>query len=344
MTRGARRLGSVAAVVVALTLPSCAGGSPASAPAPSPTPTTPVTTTAAPVAVAVGSRVWVAVSVATLWTRPSAPRPVDAPALQAPVQIRRWLAAMSTTVRRGLVGRVETQALYGDPLLVTGVSGTWLHVVAPGQSTSRDRRGYPGWVPSRQVTAHRPLTLAQVATVVTLTTWLRSSSGARVLEASLGTRLPVVSIGTTTVTVATPTGGRLRVARSAVAVRLRSAPALAATRSSVLATARRFLGAPYLWGGRSGFAVDCSGFTSLVYAVHGRRLPRDADDQSWAYRAVPRATLGGDLTIYGPWSAPTHVAMYVGGGVLIQALSTGKPVLYTRVSAMPTPVRTRRVL
>ena len=44
-------------------------------------------------------------------------------------------------------------------------------------------------------------------------------------------------------------------------------------------TAYLFLNAPYLWGGRSPFGIDCSGFTQLVYKLNGYQLPRDAGQQ-----------------------------------------------------------------
>jgi len=44
-------------------------------------------------------------------------------------------------------------------------------------------------------------------------------------------------------------------------------------------TAYLFLNAPYLWGGRSPFGIDCSGFTQLVYKLNGYKLPRDSDQQ-----------------------------------------------------------------
>ena len=47
-------------------------------------------------------------------------------------------------------------------------------------------------------------------------------------------------------------------------------------------TALEFLNVPYLWGGRSFFGIDCSGFTQIVYKVNGIQLPRDAYQQAEA--------------------------------------------------------------
>lgn len=49
--------------------------------------------------------------------------------------------------------------------------------------------------------------------------------------------------------------------------------------SDILSTAYLFLNAPYLWGGKSPFGIDCSGFTQLVYKLNGYKLPRDAAQQ-----------------------------------------------------------------
>lgn len=61
-------------------------------------------------------------------------------------------------------------------------------------------------------------------------------------------------------------------------------PAVASRRShdlreSIALTAREFINVPYLWGGKSFFAVDCSGFTQLVYKIHEVKLPRDTSQQ-----------------------------------------------------------------
>lgn len=54
----------------------------------------------------------------------------------------------------------------------------------------------------------------------------------------------------------------------------------AATRENISQTASLFFNVPYLWSGRSFFGIDCSGFTQLVYKVHGIKLPREAHQQS----------------------------------------------------------------
>ena len=302
-------------------------------------------TRAGPSPVDVGSEVYVDVAVATLWVSPSSPRTIDAPALADPVRMRAWLRAMSTDARRDLVGRVETQALYGDELLVTGIRSHWLHVVAIGQSTHRDSRGYPGWVPRRQVTTRTPVPADSVATVTRLTTRLHRADGRRALAVSFGTRLPVVGTTSTDVQIATPHGATRVVQRTAVAVRPAGAAALPATVRSTLDSARSFTGVPYLWGGRSGFAVDCSGFTGLVLAVHGVPAPRDADDQARAGRAVASGDRRpGDLAFFGHDGAVTHVGFVVGSDRLLQAPASGQVVSTTSMSNMSGLMAVRRYL
>lgn len=50
--------------------------------------------------------------------------------------------------------------------------------------------------------------------------------------------------------------------------------------NKIMEDALMYLNAPYLWGGRSPFGIDCSGFTQLVYKLSGIRLKRDAHEQA----------------------------------------------------------------
>lgn len=87
--------------------------------------------------------------------------------------------------------------------------------------------------------------------------------------------------------------------------------------------ALRFLGQPYLWGGKSSFGFDCSGFTQMLYRQRGIYIPRDAGPQSrWAgFQPVPRNKLKhGDLIFFGSsLDKVTHTGMYIGRGQFIHA-------------------------
>lgn len=68
----------------------------------------------------------------------------------------------------------------------------------------------------------------------------------------------------------------------------------------IVKNALRFKGAPYLWGGRSLFGVDCSGFTQIVFKMCGFMLPRDAYQQ--VEKGIPVETFTaiqpGDLAFF----------------------------------------------
>jgi hypothetical protein len=51
-------------------------------------------------------------------------------------------------------------------------------------------------------------------------------------------------------------------------------------RNYIVSTALSFLNSPYLWGGKTPFGIDCSGFTQMVYKINGYKLYRDAKDQA----------------------------------------------------------------
>lgn len=51
-------------------------------------------------------------------------------------------------------------------------------------------------------------------------------------------------------------------------------------KSSLINTAFMYLNAPYLWGGKTPFGIDCSGFTQMVYKLNGYKIHRDASQQA----------------------------------------------------------------
>ncbi len=101
--------------------------------------------------------------------------------------------------------------------------------------------------------------------------------------------------------------------------------------SDVLASARTWLGVPYSFGGCTRAGVDCSCFTELTYAAIGINLPRTAQAQWNATPRVERSALQpGDLVFfahtYPSVDAITHVGIYIGGGLQLNAPDTGQVV------------------
>lgn len=82
-----------------------------------------------------------------------------------------------------------------------------------------------------------------------------------------------------------------------------------------VAVAERYLGAPYLWGGRESLGLDCSGLTLQAFGACGIALPRDTDQQQAIGREVAESELRrGDLVF---WKG--HVAMMLDGEAIIHA-------------------------
>ena len=89
--------------------------------------------------------------------------------------------------------------------------------------------------------------------------------------------------------------------------------------SSIVETAKQYLGIPYVYGGTTPSGFDCSGFTRYVYAKHGINLPRTSRAQRAAvkYTSNPQP---GDLVFFNVGGgAITHVAIYAGNGMLVHA-------------------------
>jgi len=80
----------------------------------------------------------------------------------------------------------------------------------------------------------------------------------------------------------------------------------------------KFLSVPYLWGGRSFFGIDCSGFSQTIMRRFNIDLPRDSKDQMKIGTEVSRDDIElGDLLFY-----PGHVAMALSNGLFIHSSSS----------------------
>jgi peptidoglycan DL-endopeptidase CwlO len=104
--------------------------------------------------------------------------------------------------------------------------------------------------------------------------------------------------------------------------------------AQALAFAKAQLGKPYVYATAGPNTYDCSGLTSAAYKSAGIAIPRTAATQFGAGTPVAKSDLQpGDLVFY--YSGISHVAMYVGNGIVIHAPHSGTTVRYAKLDSMP---------
>jgi cell wall-associated NlpC family hydrolase len=228
----------------------------------------------------------VRVSVANVWEAPNVGH--------LPLDPHVWpTTAVTYAQRRALVGHLPTQVLYGETVRVLATRSGWTEIAVPDQPSPLDARGYPGWVRSWQ------LGPAFAAPVLVTSRVAKLKDGT---DVGFATQVPAGAL-------------------PAAATR-----PLPRTRADLVRSAKMFLGLHYLWGGLSAWGYDCSGLTWAVYRAHGITIPRDADAQFAAGAPVPLARmLPGDLLFY-EHPVVGHVAMYLGGGKMIESPNSASEV------------------
>ncbi|MEO5511556.1 MAG: NlpC/P60 family protein [Longimicrobiales bacterium] len=216
-----------------------------------------------------------------------------------------------------------SQAVMGVRMEVLSRTGNWLRI--------RGEDGYLGWVQQGYVI---------VGDREWATSWERGASGEAVV--SLGAEL-VDADGRTLSR--PPWGARLvrrggayllpdgrtgSLANGEVVDVDRLTDRFPARGESVARSARRWHGAPYLWGGVTQSGVDCSGLSQAVLWMHGVALPRDSDLQAHVGQLVEHGAdfdglAAGDLAFFAEDGARiNHVAICLGGSHIIHsALSNG---------------------
>ena len=218
-------------------------------------------------------------------------------------------ALVPVRVQPGDREEMINQLLFGDLVFVKGQVKEWLLI-----QTVDDE--YEGWIDRKQVLI---IDKKEFTALVKEDKYFSLELASRVTPAgegqslifTLGARLPGYSDGTFKI--------NNTEYRFDGEVCQNNEPA---TAEQILAIAEKYAGAPYLWGGRSPFGMDCSGFVQMVFKMVGILLPRDSSDQVTRGKTVDfiHEARPGDLAFFGESDGDiTHVGIIKAGGKIIHA-------------------------
>ena len=220
------------------------------------------------------------------------------------------------------------QAIMGTRLKVLKRQRGWYYIQTPWE--------YLGWITSGSLEIMNESTLNEnwasddlvyVNSVDTRVYNSTNTNSGVVSDVTLGATLKFIETTGLYAKVALPDGREGYIRATEVNPLVESDPSNGLDREGLIATANRFHGLPYLWGGNSGKGFDCSGFTQTVFKNHGVLLPRDANMQVEMGTTVEYAenfnnVQKGDLLFFGPnRNRITHVGISLGGGKFIHSSS-----------------------
>jgi len=184
---------------------------------------------------------------------------------------------------------IDTQALLGEALTVFDISGGWAWVQLAAD-------GYVGYVREEAIREGSTLATHVVAVPRSFVYPGPDLRFPHLKVLSMGSRVRIVG---TAETRATPYA-LLEDGSAIITTHLRPVSELAA--EDAVSVAARFMDTPYLWGGRSGLGIDCSGLVQMALAMTGKSAPRDSDQQAAGLGAVidPESDglLRGDLVFW----------------------------------------------
>lgn len=282
------------------------------------------------------------VAVTTLWAKPNLARVVDRPAVSKPVDLAKWSTELTYNQKLWTLGKIDSQALYGQEVQILEEQGDWLKIAVKDQTTPKLQAGYPGWVPKSHISeyysnyedCHIAIVSANKANL-----YNSMSTDKKSLEVSFNTILPVLQEKGDWITVQTPTYEKKYMRKSDVKIVESYAKIKKPTQDDLVETGKQFLNLPYMWGGTSAYGFDCSGFTYSVYKQHGIFIPRDSTAQAVNGQAVAKKDLQpGDLLFFAYQKGKGtvhHVSMYIGDGQMIHAPNYSKSLEIISINQEP---------
>lgn len=158
------------------------------------------------------------------------------------------------------LSQMTTQLLFGDVFEVLDRKGNWLQI----QNAYDD---YIGWVDNKQQIVISIEEFDKLKKAL----FTNDKSGELFLNGELYPLLPASSF---------PSARAFKIGYLSFETRLALLPFSENRSDEISSIALSYLNAPYLWGGKTPFGIDCSGFTQSVYKIAGIKLKRDASQQA----------------------------------------------------------------
>jgi len=233
----------------------------------------------------------------------------------------------------GYSNESATQALMGAPLRILEKRGGWIRAVTP--------EGYIAWVTSGSI---QPMNQSEfndwtsaprliITTHYTLFCESPSDGSAVISDGVWGNIVRMDGVSGNYYKVILPNGKRAFLLKSHAQDFTKWTESRNPTAENIIATARQFLGFPYMWGGTSIKAVDCSGFTKSVFFFNGVILERDASQQALTGEDVDISNgfenlRPGDLLFFGSKATEekkeriTHVGIHIASGEFIHSATS----------------------
>ncbi|MFS0782594.1 NlpC/P60 family protein [Bacillus sp. 1P06AnD] len=271
------------------------------------------------------------VPVATVWTNAESSRDVDREAISSSADVEKWIGSLDYGQLLDLCegNRVQTQVLFNEEVILLEEKDEWCSVLIPSQPSSKNPDGYPGWIPSCQLSA-------LMENVAGLPVAMVRNQRAKVVfgdesewTVSYGTCFRVAGTKNEKILVHTPKG-LAQILKKDASLFPAFHEMVPGKGGDILSSAEVFVGLPYLWGGMSAFGYDCSGFTYNMCRANGYIIPRDAHDQAVKGDSIPLEEMEpGDLLFFAYEEGKGeihHVAFYYGNEHIIHAPKTGKNV------------------
>jgi cell wall-associated NlpC family hydrolase len=203
-----------------------------------------------------------------------------------------------------------SQILFGDTFEIIGKEGHWLKI-------KHTEDAYEGWLDEKQVT---PIEHNIIEELKSEPQFLTNEVSTMILKGTLKEPFYLVAGST----LPFYTDGKFWIGREFYQVTSNNVfiPNHEDFEEDVQETAKMFLNAPYLWGGKTHFGIDCSGFSQIVFKMLGIQLNRDASQQAEQGKLVDFLTeaKAGDLAFFDNEEGKiTHVGIMLNNSQIIHA-------------------------